>query len=233
MHNFIFYVAIVGLATLLCLCLQVIWERPILSRLLAFDTLSLLLIALLTLQAHARRSAYYLDVALILALLSFTSTLATAHYHCAGRLFSLPLGLTEFLSRLSGALEGLAPAAPLWVADGLILLGLLIMIIAVYGMIWLPDVYTQLHAAGKISVLGLMPLLLAAMTTGEPGIISRGILIAVFLLLTTPVSSHAIARAAYLSGERPKPGMRDAARQTIPAEKGKAPLGGANSADDK
>jgi hypothetical protein len=42
-----------------------------------------------------------------------------------------------------------------------------------------------------------------------------------FLLLTTPVSSHAIARAAYLSGERPKPGTRDVARQTIPEKKEK------------
>jgi monovalent cation/proton antiporter MnhG/PhaG subunit len=50
----------------------------------------------------------------------------------------------------------------------------------------------------------VLPILLAAMTSGERGIICRGILIAFFLLLTTPVSSHAIARAAYLSGERPE-----------------------------
>jgi hypothetical protein len=38
-------------------------------------------------------------------------------------------------------------------------------------------------------------------TGGEPSIIFRVLLVAAFLLLTTPVAAHAIARAAYRSGE--------------------------------
>jgi multicomponent Na+:H+ antiporter subunit G len=88
-----------------------------------------------------------------------------------------------------------------WVTDGLILLALGIMSIAIYGMFWLPDVFMRLHAASKIGVLGVIPILLATLTTGEPALICRSLLIIVFLLLTIPVSSHAIARAAMQSGD--------------------------------
>lgn len=51
-----------------------------LARILAVDTLALLVITLLVLLAYARRSADYLDAALVLALLSFLGTLAAAEY---------------------------------------------------------------------------------------------------------------------------------------------------------
>ncbi len=89
-----------------------------------------------------------------------------------------------------------------WLADGLIILGVLVMTIAVYGLSWLPDVYSQLHASSKAVVLGVLPLLLAACTTGQPGIIYRSILIGIFLLLTTSVAAHAIAQAAYHNSEK-------------------------------
>jgi multicomponent Na+:H+ antiporter subunit G len=88
-----------------------------------------------------------------------------------------------------------------WVADALILFGLLTISIGVYGMVWLPDLYTRLHAASKAVFLGVIPILLAAATSGEIAIISRVILISVFLLLTTPVAAHAIGCAAYVTQE--------------------------------
>jgi multicomponent Na+:H+ antiporter subunit G len=88
-----------------------------------------------------------------------------------------------------------------WIADALVLLGLATMTLGVYGMFWMPDIYTRLHAAGKSVFLGVMPALLAACLSGELAIIWRAILIAAFLFLTTPVASHAIGRAAYLRRE--------------------------------
>lgn len=90
-------------------------------------------------------------------------------------------------------IESLLP----WLADLLILLGLAVMTMAVYGMVWLPDVYTRLHAASKAVFLGVLPLLAAAATTGNPTIIYRSILTGIFLLLTTAVAAHAICQAAY------------------------------------
>ncbi len=87
-------------------------------------------------------------------------------------------------------------------ADALVIFGVFIMTIGVYGMIRLPDTYTRLHAASKAVVLGVISLLLASVVTGDPKIIFRVVLIAAFLVLTTPVSAHVIARAAYARGER-------------------------------
>ncbi len=95
----------------------------------------------------------------------------------------------------------LASALP-WIADALVLLGVLMMTIGVYGVVRLPDTYTRLHAASKMVALGTMPLLLASTLTGDPGVILRVILIAFFFLVTTPVSAHMVGRAAYLRGER-------------------------------
>lgn len=104
-----------------------------------------------------------------------------------------------------------------WLQDGLILLGLLILSLAIYGIIRMPDLYTRLHAASKAAVLGVLPFLLAAALLGDPAIISRVLLIGAFLILTTPVAAHAIAHAAYLKGERMEtPGAVDEARRNPP-----------------
>lgn len=88
-----------------------------------------------------------------------------------------------------------------WLADALIALGLLIMTIGVYGVVRLPDAYTQLHATSKAAFLGVIALLGAAAATGDGGIVARGVLIAALLALTTPVAAHAIAQAADRRGE--------------------------------
>ncbi|MBI3969367.1 MAG: monovalent cation/H(+) antiporter subunit G [Chloroflexi bacterium] len=89
-----------------------------------------------------------------------------------------------------------------WLTDLIIAAGLLIMTTAVYGMVRLPNLYTRLHAASKAGFLGIIPFLLAATTTGEPGIAARLLLITLLLTLTTPVAAHAIGRSAFLRGER-------------------------------
>ena len=101
--------------------------------------------------------------------------------------------------------------------DLLVLLGILVMTIGVYGVFRMPDVYTQLHAASKAVFLGVIALLAAAATTREPAIVLRAALIAVFLILTTPVAAHAIARAAYLRREPMEtPGARDESGADLP-----------------
>ena len=104
-------------------------------------------------------------------------------------------------SVLSAVTSAAASAVP-WLADVLVLLGLLVMTIGVYGIVRMPDTYTRLHAAGKMVFLGMMPLLVASAVAGDPKVIPRVMLIAFFLLVTTPVSAHVIGQAAYFKGER-------------------------------
>lgn len=89
-----------------------------------------------------------------------------------------------------------------YLADALVIFGVLVMTIGVYGMVRMPDTYTKLHAASKMVFLGVISLLVSSTVTGDPRVIYRCILIGVFLVVTTPVAAHVIAKAAYLKDER-------------------------------
>ncbi|MEM2192012.1 MAG: monovalent cation/H(+) antiporter subunit G [Candidatus Hadarchaeales archaeon] len=69
------------------------------------------------------------------------------------------------------------------------------------GLVRFPDVYTRLHANTVVVVGGAIMLIIGAtISTGPSVFLLKGIVIAVFLFLTNPVGSHAIARAAHRSG---------------------------------
>jgi multicomponent Na+:H+ antiporter subunit G len=86
--------------------------------------------------------------------------------------------------------------------------------LGVVGLFRMPDVYTQLHAASKAVVLGIVAFLVASLAAGNGAIAGRAALIAAFLLLTTPVAAHAIARAAHARDEPMRaPGARDESRR--------------------
>ncbi len=82
------------------------------------------------------------------------------------------------------------------IADGFILLGAVVTTIGVVGMVRMPDIFTKLHAASKAVFLGVCSFLVALVASGDPSIIARAVLIALLLILTTPVAAHEIARAA-------------------------------------
>lgn len=104
-----------------------------------------------------------------------------------------------------------------WVADALVLLGVVVMTVGVYGVFRMPDVYTELHAASKAVFLGVVVLLVASTVTGDGAIIARAALIGVFLVLTTPVAAHVIALAAYRQEERMEtPGALDESGHDLP-----------------
>ncbi len=107
-----------------------------------------------------------------------------------------------------------------WMADALIVLGLLILSLAIYGMLRMPDLYTRLHAASKAAFLGVIPFLVAAATTGQAAMISRSLLIGVFLLLTTPVAAHVIGHTAYQRREPMEtPGALDESGHDLPRDR--------------
>jgi multicomponent Na+:H+ antiporter subunit G len=61
----------------------------------------------------------------------------------------------------------------------------------------MPDTFTRLHAASKSVFLGLISLLVATAVVAESDVTFRVVLIAFFLLMTTPVSSHVIGKATF------------------------------------
>jgi len=84
----------------------------------------------------------------------------------------------------------------------MVILGVFGMTVGVYGIVRMPDIYNRLHAASKVVFLGVLSLLIASTVTNDARIISRVVLIGAFLILTTPVSAHVIARAAFLRGQK-------------------------------
>ena len=73
-------------------------------------------------------------------------------------------------------------------------------LLAALGVLRLPDVFTRMQASTKASTLGLGCLLIgAALQLGDFGSLIRVVSIGAFVLLTTPVAGHVIARASYLA----------------------------------
>ena len=88
-----------------------------------------------------------------------------------------------------------------------ILAGLLLLggggfsLISALGVLRLPDVLIRMHASSKAGTVGAGMILLAvAVLYGGGEIVARAIAAIFFLLLTVPVASHMIGRAAYVTG---------------------------------
>ncbi|WP_119066115.1 cation:proton antiporter [Rubrobacter indicoceani] len=80
-------------------------------------------------------------------------------------------------------------------SDILVLVGLLALTVGVYGIIKMPDVYLKTQAASKAVLLGTLPILASAALSGDPATAARAVMIAILLLLTTPIAAHAITKA--------------------------------------
>jgi multicomponent Na+:H+ antiporter subunit G len=81
------------------------------------------------------------------------------------------------------------------------LVGAAFALLAAVGVLRMPDVFTRMQASTKASTLGLACLLVgAALQMGDFASFVRVASIGAFVLLTTPVAGHVIARASYLAG---------------------------------
>ena len=79
--------------------------------------------------------------------------------------------------------------------------GLFFIVTGAVGLLRMPDVYTRLHAAGMTDTMGAGFVLLGlALQAGFTLELVRIVFIYAFLLFTSPISTHAVARAA-LSGK--------------------------------
>ena len=79
--------------------------------------------------------------------------------------------------------------------------GATLALLAAIGVLRMPDVFTRMQASTKASTLGLGCLLAGlAVHLWDFAVVVSAVCIAGFVMLTTPVAAHVIARAAYLAG---------------------------------
>lgn len=91
-----------------------------------------------------------------------------------------------------------------------------------FGLIRLPDVWSRFHAAGVIDALGAELVLIGMMfQTGLTQTTLKLALIALFLFVTSPVASHAVANAAFIAGLRPLRLQRNETASVIGENAGK------------
>ena len=81
--------------------------------------------------------------------------------------------------------------------------GAIFLFIGAIGLLRMPDCYTRIQAGTKASTLGTI-LSLGGIGLLHPSWLGKALLIMLFVLLTNPVSSHVLARAAHLAGILPR-----------------------------
>jgi multicomponent Na+:H+ antiporter subunit G len=82
--------------------------------------------------------------------------------------------------------------------------GSIFALIGAIGIIRLPDVFSRMHGAGIIDTAGAGLILIGlAFQAGLTLVTVKLLLIIVFLMFTSPTSTHALARAALNGGVKP------------------------------
>jgi multicomponent Na+:H+ antiporter subunit G len=88
-----------------------------------------------------------------------------------------------------------------WLSAVLLIVGATLALLASIGVLRMPDVFTRMQASTKASTLGLGCLLAGvAIQNPEFSFVVRAASIGAFMLLTSAVGAHVIARAAALGG---------------------------------
>lgn len=98
-----------------------------------------------------------------------------------------------------------------------VLAGTAFSVLGVLGYVRLPDVYTRLHAVGKVGVFGGVLLLVGAVAWTPLGL-GKGLVLIVLLLLSGPVTAHAMGSAAYRVGIPLSQAIRDDLARAVEAE---------------
>lgn len=91
----------------------------------------------------------------------------------------------------------------------LFLTGSLFVFAGALGLVRFPDFYTRIHAGGVTDTFGSELILLAMVLQSDDfTTVIKLFLIALFLLLTSPVSTHSIAHAAWVGKLKPLVGKQ-------------------------
>ncbi len=83
----------------------------------------------------------------------------------------------------------------------MMLIGAFLVLVAGIGLIRMPDLFLRMSATAKAGTLGTgLMVLAAAIHFNEFSIYTRAIALISFLIVTAPIATHMLGRAAYFSG---------------------------------
>lgn len=83
-----------------------------------------------------------------------------------------------------------------------ITVGVIFLFLGALGIFRMPDVFTRLQAGTKATTLGAMGVLIGVGFL-QPDWFLKTLIIALFIGLSNPISSHALARGSYKIGIKP------------------------------
>ncbi|NCC30500.1 MAG: monovalent cation/H(+) antiporter subunit G [Chloroflexia bacterium] len=84
--------------------------------------------------------------------------------------------------------------------------GVAFILLASFGVLRLPDLYTRVHAVGKAGTLGVIGVLFGVgFYFGSLLVLAKMLALIGFFLLTSPVAAHMVGRAAYLTKVKAMP----------------------------
>lgn len=107
-----------------------------------------------------------------------------------------------------------------WIGRGLIVLGLLVIATGVYSVLAYKEFYSRVVITAKVDTVGFITLLIGVMLIeGLSFTTAKVLLVVLFEMLTSPLSTHAIARSAYTAGYR-----IEAADSARPLQSASAPI---------
>ena len=81
-------------------------------------------------------------------------------------------------------------------------IGSVFLFLGALGLFRLPDVYSRMQAGTKATTLGALSLIMGVGFI-QPEYFSKTLIIAVFIAISNPISSHALARGSHKAGIKP------------------------------
>ncbi len=82
--------------------------------------------------------------------------------------------------------------------------GSFFVIVGGIGLLRLPDFYTRIHAASVTDTVGSWLIVIGLMFQAGLSLVTvKLVMVLIFLLMTSPLASHALAKAAYTNGLKP------------------------------
>lgn len=77
--------------------------------------------------------------------------------------------------------------------------GVVFLFLGALGIVRMPDIFTRIQAGTKASTLGAMGTIVGVGLL-QPEWFWKTLIIAIFIAISNPISSHALARGSYKSG---------------------------------
>ncbi len=97
-----------------------------------------------------------------------------------------------------------------WLSEACLLAGSFLLLTGALGFLRFPDIYARIHACGVTETLATSLILVALLLKSEAALPQVKLLfILLFLMFSGPTASHALAKAAWQGGVRPR-ATRDA-----------------------